>query len=224
MTPTTRTCAIALLACLVGLAGCTDKTSERASSTGAPPQLPVPAAAPEATPTPEQQPPARPVPAPGEAVPQSAKEPPATLPLAVAPGVKPEPARPEASKPAPPITSQKPAAARPNQVISKDVVVLKGSPLGGVRFEHKLHVTRAANACETCHHASKPEKPATAPQQACSECHTKVPASPMKTKYQAAFHNPMAQSGTCIDCHKAQNATGKKAPVKCAECHKKENA
>ena len=101
-------------------------------------------------------------------------------------------------------------------------MVLTGAPMGGVRLEHKLHVERAGNTCEGCHHASKPEKPATAPQQACSACHTKVAAPPMKTKYQAAFHNPMAQSGTCVDCHKAQNLKGKKAPVKCAECHKKD--
>ncbi len=107
--------------------------------------------------------------------------------------------------------------------MARDVVVLKGSPSGGVRFEHKLHIDRAGNKCETCHHSSRVEKPATAPQQACSDCHTKVAVSPMKTKYQAAFHNPMAQSGTCVDCHKAQNATGKNAPVKCTDCHKKEN-
>jgi hypothetical protein len=95
--------------------------------------------------------------------------------------------------------------------------------LGGVRFEHKLHVARAGNNCATCHHPSKPEKPAGAPQQACSNCHTKVATPPMKTIYQGAFHNPTAQSGTCIDCHKAQNAQGKKAPLNCMECHKQEN-
>lgn len=45
----------------------------------------------------------------------------------------------------------------------------------------------------------------------------------MKTKLQAAFHNPTATAGLCIDCHKAEDAKGKKAPVKCADCHKKEN-
>ena len=143
----------------------------------------------------------------------------------VVPEPKAEPARPPEPKPAPTIesTPQKPAAG-PKKVMAKDVVVLTGSPMGGVRLEHKLHVERAANKCETCHHASRPEKPATAPQQACSTCHTKVAASPMKTKYQAAFHNPTAQSGTCVDCHKAENAKGKKSPVKCAECHKKDNS
>ncbi|MGE0029849.1 MAG: cytochrome c3 family protein [Steroidobacteraceae bacterium] len=105
----------------------------------------------------------------------------------------------------------------------KDVIVLTGSPLGGVRFEHKLHVTRADNDCATCHHPSRTQKPASAPQQACSTCHTKVAAAPMKTKHQAAFHDPMAQSGTCIDCHKAVKATAKKAPLGCMDCHKKES-
>ncbi len=110
------------------------------------------------------------------------------------------------------------------QAKPKDTAILKGSPLGGVKFEHKLHQGRAANKCETCHHASKPEKPSKAPQQACMECHTKAAQAPMKTGLPAAFHNPAAQAGTCIDCHKAENAKGKKAPVgKCMDCHKKEN-
>jgi hypothetical protein len=95
--------------------------------------------------------------------------------------------------------------------------------MGGVRFEHKLHTERAGNNCATCHHPSRPEKPATALQQACSDCHTKAATPPMKTRYQAAFHNPTAQSGTCVDCHKTENAKGMNAPLKCAECHKKEN-
>ncbi len=109
------------------------------------------------------------------------------------------------------------------QVQPKDTVILKGSPLGGVKFEHKLHTARVADKCETCHHASKPEKAAKAPQQACTDCHTKPPQPGMKTGLQAAFHNPLAQAGTCIDCHKKEAAAGKKAPVKCMDCHKKEN-
>jgi hypothetical protein len=107
--------------------------------------------------------------------------------------------------------------------VAKDVIVLTGSPLGGVRLQHKLHAARAGNDCTTCHHPSKPEKPASAPQQACSDCHKAKAAAPMKTIYQGAFHNPAAQSGTCIDCHKAENARGKKAPVGCMDCHKQEN-
>jgi hypothetical protein len=46
----------------------------------------------------------------------------------------------------------------------------------------------------------------------------------MKTKAQAAFHNPTATAGICIDCHKAENAKRKKAHKKCMECHQKANA
>ena len=107
-----------------------------------------------------------------------------------------------------------------------DPIILKGSPLGGVKFEHAKHVEKAANKCETCHHASKPEKANTSPPQGCQSCHTKNAVAPMKTNAAAAFHKgPMAQAGVCIDCHKAENAKGAKAPVapKCADCHKKEN-
>lgn len=106
----------------------------------------------------------------------------------------------------------------------KDIVILKGAPMGGVKFNHKAHTGERGVKCETCHHPSKPEKPSTAAQQACMDCHTPVAAAPMKTKRQAAFHNPTATAGTCINCHKAENAKGKKAPVKCMDCHKKENA
>ena len=58
----------------------------------------------------------------------------------------------------------------------------------------------------------------------CTDCHTKVATAPMKTKTQAAFHDPMAKKGVCVDCHLAENAKGKKAPTsKCADCHKKEH-
>lgn len=111
------------------------------------------------------------------------------------------------------------------QAKPKDIYILKGAPMGGVKFQHKLHEERAANKCETCHHASKPEKPAKALQQSCMKCHTKPPQAGMKTGRLAAFHNPLAQAGTCVDCHKQEIAKGKKAPApgKCAECHKKEN-
>ena len=104
-------------------------------------------------------------------------------------------------------------------------VILKGSPMGGVKFDHKAHTAkeRAGSKCETCHHASKPEKPAKSPNQKCTDCHTKAVAKPMKTNTQAAFHAPMAKGGTCITCHQAENAKGKKSPTKCNECHKKEN-
>ncbi len=109
---------------------------------------------------------------------------------------------------------------------SPDTVLMrKGkSPLGGVKFNHKLHAELASTKCETCHHPSKPERPATAANQKCSDCHT-MPAAkaPMKTNYQSAFHKPTGQAGLCVDCHKQENAKGKKAPVTCITCHKKEN-
>lgn len=45
----------------------------------------------------------------------------------------------------------------------------------------------------------------------------------MKTNKMLAFHNVTATSGTCMDCHKAENAKKKVAPVKCADCHRKSN-
>lgn len=113
--------------------------------------------------------------------------------------------------------------SKTKQAVPKDLVILRGSALGAVKFDHKLHSLARNTRCETCHHPSRREKPAAAQQQACTECHTKVAIAPMKTKRQAAFHNATATSGTCIDCHKAENAHGKLTPLKCLGCHKKEN-
>ena len=104
----------------------------------------------------------------------------------------------------------------------QDTYVLK-APNGAVKFDHKAHVAAADKKCDTCHHASKPEKPSKAAQEACSDCHTKTAEAPMKTKLQAAFHDPTAKKGTCIDCHTKAAAAGKKAPTKCTECHNKAN-
>lgn len=206
-----KRCGTALLVfvVLVALGGCTQKGSdENASNTNPPsqaqrqtePALPPPQAAPppEAVPPPPTVPPQR----------QKARS------------TAPEETRPTATTGSVP---QKPAAPSAQKSTPKDVVVLVGSPMGGVRFEHKKHVGLASNKCETCHHPSRPQKPLTAPQQTCTSCHTKVATPPMKTKLQAAFHNPTAQAGTCINCHKTQAAKSKKVPVKCADCHKKEN-
>jgi len=106
----------------------------------------------------------------------------------------------------------------------QETYILKGNPMGPVKFDHKAHMTRAGGKCQTCHHASKPEKPLKAPQEACMDCHTRPPQPGMTTGLPGAFHNPTATAGTCIDCHKTENAAGKKAPTKCMECHKKENA
>lgn len=104
-------------------------------------------------------------------------------------------------------------------------VILKGAPMGGVKFDHKVHAHERKIKCETCHHASKPEKPAKGAQQKCTDCHTKAATPPMKTPTRGAFHDVAAKKGTCIDCHAAETAKGKKAPAagKCLDCHKKEN-
>ena len=105
------------------------------------------------------------------------------------------------------------------------VVILKGAPLGGVKFEHAKHSKMEGVKCESCHHASKPEKPSKTAHEKCQSCHTKAATAPMKTAAQGAFHVAMAKGGLCVDCHAKAIAAGKKAPAagKCAECHKKEN-
>lgn len=106
-----------------------------------------------------------------------------------------------------------------------ETVILKGAPMGGVKLNHAKHAAAYGAKCADCHHASKPQKPMKAAQEKCSDCHTKTAEAPMKTKYQAAFHDPMAKTGLCIDCHAKAITAGKKAPAagKCTECHKKEN-
>lgn len=101
-------------------------------------------------------------------------------------------------------------------------IILKGAPMGGVKFPHFWHM-KVAGKCEACHHPSRLEKPLKEPQEPCGDCHTRTATPPMRTKHQAAFHNPSATAGLCIDCHKTENASGRAAPVKCVECHKPEN-
>ena len=72
-------------------------------------------------------------------------------------------------------------------------VVLKGNPMGGVNFDHAKHQKLVGDKCETCHHASKPEKALKAKQENCQDCHTKAVAAPMKTAAKAAFHDAMAK-------------------------------
>jgi hypothetical protein len=104
-------------------------------------------------------------------------------------------------------------------------VILKGSPLGGVKFDHAKHGKLEGVKCETCHHASKPEKPSKTAHEKCQGCHAKAATAPMKTNSQGAFHVAMAKSGLCVDCHVKAIAAGKAAPAvgKCPMCHKKEN-
>ena len=103
------------------------------------------------------------------------------------------------------------------------VVVLKGNPMGGVKFDHPAHTKIVGDKCDTCHHASKAEKPLKSQHQNCQDCHTKTVAAPLKTTARNAFHDAMAKAGTCIGCHTKEAAAGKKPPLKCPECHKKEN-
>lgn len=99
-----------------------------------------------------------------------------------------------------------------------DTVVLTGAPLGDVTFVHTTHQT--VTQCVTCHHESKPEKPASSPYQPCTACHTASPEAPMTTSIRDAFHDARAQSGLCIACHIEKNdQEGKAAPVRCPECH-----
>lgn len=107
-----------------------------------------------------------------------------------------------------------------SQARPQDTYTFKGGPLGAVKLDHKAHVDRGAK-CETCHHASKLEKPMSAAQQTCGTCHTTPVKPPMKTNKMAAFHNVQGTAGTCVDCHKAEAAKGKKSPVKCVDCHKR---
>jgi Class III cytochrome C family len=99
-------------------------------------------------------------------------------------------------------------------------IVLKDGATGAVKFDHTSHL-KVAGKCGVCHHASKALKPLKSPQEPCTDCHTNPATPPVTTKLLAAFHNPTATSGLCIDCHRTEDANGKAAPVKCAECHKK---
>lgn len=123
--------------------------------------------------------------------------------------------------PAVPATPAPKSAAAPPQVPAKltppaHPILLKGAPMGGVKFEHAKHPL----TCDHCHHAPREPKPGSAAQAACTSCHTTPPQAGIKTGKQAAFHNPTASAGTCIDCHKKSAGN---APTKCMQCHRKEN-
>ena len=99
------------------------------------------------------------------------------------------------------------------------VTLAQGVALGSVTFPHKAHVDGKV-ACTVCHHGAKAGK-TPKPFEACTDCHTKA-GTPEVRKLQAAFHNPAATAGLCVDCHKKAVASGDaKAPTKCTMCHKK---
>ena len=118
----------------------------------------------------------------------------------------------EKPKAMPTAAPARPAAQRPRGKVTLP------AKLGAVTFDHEGHAGKRAIACKTCHHPSRRQKPLASEQQACRSCHTMPAAPPMKTSLQAAFHDPRAATGTCVDCHKEK---GGSAPVKCMECHGK---
>lgn len=180
----------------------------------------APAATPSPTPTPatpaDSPRPARPQaaqPAPVKGTIDPAATPsPTPIPTSAAPASAPEPARPPAGEPQATAAVAGKAAERPKTVTLP-------AKLGAVTFDHDRHASRPGVTCATCHHASKPVKPLTRERQACRECHTSPAKPPVKTSLQAAFHDPKAASGTCIDCHARSAAQG--APLKCMDCHKR---
>jgi hypothetical protein len=125
----------------------------------------------------------------------------------------PPPATPAQNPPA----TRPPAPAGPAAERPKGKVTLPAK-LGAVTFDHENHAGKQGIACATCHHPSRAQKPQASENQACRECHTMPAAPPMKTNLQAAFHDPRAATGTCIDCHRQKDGSG---PLKCLECHKK---
>ena len=224
-------CVIALAAVLL-LAGCSKEPGKPQPSSQEQPQAAEQKASPAPAPPQPDSPPTRPEQTAAGArkdkeinasttttpePPRSAERPaPSTAPTAGSAGSSPPPSQQAAIKP--------PAGAPDATHPVPDVVILKGAPMGGVRLAHKLHSEDRHINCGVCHHPSKAEKPQTIPQQACATCHLRSAVPPMKTKLQAAFHNPSASSGLCIDCHKQENAKERAAPLKCLQCHKKENA
>jgi len=110
------------------------------------------------------------------------------------------------------------------QIKTPEVVILKGNPMGSVKYDHLAHDKRAGGEkCDTCHHPSRPEMPLKTATQKCQECHTRTVKLPMKTTSKLAFHNATAKTGVCIGCHMKELEAGMKPPLKCMECHKKEN-
>lgn len=206
-----------LVVLCLSLAGCGGKKPEESPKTEGAKPAATQAAEPQDTATPAQKQPEATNAQPAQKKPAGASAEPAQK--------QPEAASAEPAKPAVVPASTPPPApvAQEKKVAPRDVAILKGAALGAVKFQHKLHVERAGKKCETCHHASRPEKPGTVAQESCLNCHTRPPAAGMKTGLPAAFHNPLAKAGVCIDCHQAENARGKKAPTKCVDCHKKEN-
>jgi Class III cytochrome C family len=183
-----------------------------ASSPAAPAPTPLPADTARSAVPATAWPPATAAPGEPVATPATPKAPPAPAAKTAGP-----PPTPPAEKPA--VTAaasgERPAEQRPGGQIT-----LPGK-LGAVTFDHERHAGKRGIVCTTCHHPSRPQQPLASEHQACRDCHTMPAAPPMKTSLQAAFHDPRAARGTCIDCHRQK---GSPAPVKCLERHKKKVA
>jgi hypothetical protein len=106
------------------------------------------------------------------------------------------------------------------QQSAPDTIVMSGPTSGPVTFPHKAHEARAE--CMACHHASKPELPATNEYAACHSCHTETVEAPLVTNRRDAFHDRRARQGLCVDCHTTEAAAGKVTPARCSSCHKEE--
>jgi hypothetical protein len=102
-----------------------------------------------------------------------------------------------------------------------DVVILRGTTFGGVKFAHLDHVDRAS--CVTCHHESRPQLPVTSEAAKCTACHKEAVEPPLVTDARTAFHDRRAREGLCVGCHVTQASAGRATPVKCSDCHKPEN-
>ena len=102
-------------------------------------------------------------------------------------------------------------------------IILKGAPMGAVKFDHTSHL-KVAGKCDVCHHASKPAKPLKSPQEACTDCHTRPATPPVTTNLQGGVPQSHRDGGYFASiATREQNASGKAAPVKCADCHQKAN-
>lgn len=98
--------------------------------------------------------------------------------------------------------------------------VVYSPKLGTVTFTHAKHAK--LSECNACHHESRTEQPSTKPHQACGDCHVAQPAGPVTTSRRDAFHNTMARTGICYDCH--NKAASKTAPTACGDCHKRQGS
>jgi len=100
-----------------------------------------------------------------------------------------------------------------------EVVILKSDVMGGVKFNHPAHVKVTEDKCETCHHASKPEKPYSARTKTAGIA-TPVPWRHDENYLRAAFHDGPAKREPAWMPY--QRSGGKKpVPLKCADCTKR---